>query len=117
VVVGGYAVYDVHDPDALLAGRPYKIVPPFSYNSTGKHLSPDGDYYYTCDGFVTLRIYSQQGDLLNFAGPSDSDLGLICYGWAWDGSGVFIQEFGQGPAIGEHRIGPLQLLDVIGVQE
>jgi len=111
--VGGYAVYDVHDPDALLAGYPYKIIPPFVYNPSGEHPSPDGEYYYTYGaGANPLRIYSQRGQLRNFVGPSRSDLGLICYGWAWDSSGVFIQEFGQGPLIGERPIGPLQLLEV-----
>ena len=112
-VVGGYAVPSVRDLDTLLAGHPYKIAPPgFPSGSPGeKHFSPDGKYYYICDGVIVnpLRIYSQEGDLLDYAGVSASGMTLVCYGWAWDGSGVFIQQIGPGL---RPRIGPLQLLEV-----
>jgi hypothetical protein len=117
--VGGYAVYNVRNPDTLLAGHPYKTVPskyPFPYGSSEeKHPSPDGNYYYICGHWYVgerLLVYSRQGELLNSATTSSSGLILTCYGWAWDSSGVFFQETGSGPPIGERRIGPLQLLEV-----
>lgn len=112
-VTGGYAAMNVRNLDMLLAGIPYKVPPSFGDPNSGQeeHPSPDGRYYYTCKHTVpdeVLRIYSQQGDLLNFVSVSNT---LTCYGWAWDNSGVYFRE-SVTPMIGPARFSPLQLLPV-----
>jgi hypothetical protein len=98
----GYYVEDVRNLDTLLAGVRYGTpprVPPCPLDQ--EVFSPNGQYYYVES--EELRIYSPQGELLN----SISGKYLHCYGWAWDSSGVYVQERRGGPT---HDIGALQLL-------
>lgn len=102
-VTQGYYVSGVRDLDALLSGIPYKTPPPsFSCPWNEKVPSPDGRYYYILYG--GLRIYSHQGELLN----TDSRKHLCCYGWAWDSSGVYVQERREGMIVSP-QVGPLEL--------
>jgi hypothetical protein len=102
-VIGGYYVGGVRNLDTLLAGVAYKTPPPVLHCPWRERVpSPDGQYYYYIDN--GLRIYSQAGELLN----TDAREHSRCYGWAWDSSGVFIQERNEG--LGGSIIGPLQLL-------
>ena len=122
-VTGGYYVDGVRDLPVLLAGIPYKTPPelPYSLSETlpdgrtrlrDRFPSPDGRYYYTCEyrGVEpgVLRIYSEQGELLNSVSATSTwDIG--CYGWAWDSSGVYFH-MGADPIMGPLRSGPLELL-------
>jgi hypothetical protein len=100
----GRYVQDVRDLDTLLAGVPYKVPPPLPVCPWGEEApSPDGESYFINSD--ALRIYSQQGELLN----AISNDRLTCYGWAWDSSGVYIQERKAGMFV-PLQVGPLQLL-------
>jgi hypothetical protein len=100
----GYYIEDMRNLDTLLAGVPYKVptlsglLCPWREETP----SPDGQYYFINGD--DLRIYSRQGALLN----ADSRNHLECYGWAWDSSGVYVQEVNIG--LGGAIIGPLELL-------
>ena len=103
-VTEGYFIRGVRDLDTLLAGVPYGTPPPYRpCPGNEKVPSPDGRYYYILSG--GLRIYSQQGKLLNTDARKDS----YCYGWAWDSSGVYVQESKIG-MFAPLRVSPLQLL-------
>lgn len=118
--IGGQVIQWARNLDVLLEGMPYKT-PHHPYYDGGiprslnqpqfKFLSPDGKYYYTCPRQSGLHIYTHEGQLLNSANVSEE---IYCYGWAWDNSGVYFQEWNiyggwGGPP---PRWGPLELLPV-----
>lgn len=108
IVTAGYSVGVTGNLDTLLAGVPYKL-PPSLYPYCPPHEkvpSPDGQYYYV--NVPGLQIFSRQGELLNSISAS-SGASLYCYGWAWDSSGVYVQEIRVGMFL-LPDIGPLQLL-------
>jgi hypothetical protein len=101
-VTAGYFIRGVRDLDTLLASVPYGTPPLFTSCPVEKKVfSPNGRYYYYWS--TALEIYSQQDKLLN----SVYSKALHCFGWAWDSSGVYVQERRGGPT---HDIGALQLL-------
>jgi len=104
-VTEGYYVSGARDLDTLLAGVLYKVRPPSGPDCPWREAapSPDGRYYFI--NGEDMRIYSQQGELLN----SISNDALVCYGWAWDSSGVYVQEQRGGMFV-PRQVGPLQLL-------
>jgi hypothetical protein len=102
-VSGGHYADGVRNLDLLLGDIPYKTPPPLPRCALDQKVpSPDGQYYY--DLHTELRIFSQQGELLNSIAGGD----LWCYGWAGDSSGVYIQE--QRGDLFSHYVGPLELL-------
>lgn len=104
-VTEGYYVSGARDLDTLLAGVPYKVRPPSGPDCPWREEapSPNGRYYFI--NGKDMRIYSQQGKLLN----AISNDHLTCYGWAWDSSGVYVQEQRGGMFV-PRQVGPLQLL-------
>lgn len=116
-VTGGYVVQDADNPDVLLTGIPYQIPYHPYYRNDGfprsapSFPSPDGKYYYTCPMQPALEVFTQEGELLNSVTVSHQ---VLCYGWAWDSSGVYFQQWdihggwGSPPT----RRGPLELLPV-----
>jgi hypothetical protein len=101
----GYFIGGVRGLETLLAGVPYKIPPPSESHCPWNEEvpSPDGRYYYILYG--GLRIYSRSGELLN----TDARKHSYCYGWAWDSSGVYVQERRMGMTR-PLQVGPLELL-------
>lgn len=105
-VVQGYHIDGIEDPERWLGDRPYQTpAPPIECDWKQPVPSPNGRYYYDYVRGSSLQIYTQEGKLVN----SISTSGLRCYGWAWDSSGVFVQE--RQLNVRYSYIGPLLLLE------
>jgi hypothetical protein len=117
-VLGGYSIADVHNLVVLLSGVPYQVSPstPFPNVPGERYSSPDGQYYYLHQHRDrqpdVLEVYSQQGELLNSVTAQEPYPVLTCYGWTWDGRGVYFQSADPAGVVDGPRFGPFQVLKV-----